>query len=129
VIVLDTHVWLWWLAEPSKLSPAARRAIDDAETIGVSTISGWEVAMLVEKGRISLDRDVGVWVRQAAAAGRVAVQPLSLDVAVAAALLDRAGFPGDPADRFIYATAQAHRALLVTRDEALHRFDPRTTVW
>lgn len=129
MIVLDTHAWLWWLAEPSKLSPAARQAIDEARTIGISSVSGWEVAMLVEKGRISLDRDVPVWVRQASAAERLAVQPLSLDVAVAAGLLDRAGFPGDPADRFIYATAQAQRARLVTRDEALRRFDPRTTVW
>ena len=129
MIVLDTHVWLWWLAEPSKLSPAARQAIDEAETIGVSTISGWEVAMLVEKRRISLDRDVAAWIRQASAAGRVAVQPLTLDIAVSAGRIDHAGFPGDPADRFIYATALAQRAQLVTRDQAIRRFDPRNTVW
>lgn len=129
MIVLDTHVWLWWLAEPSKLSPAARQAIDEAETVGVSAVSAWEVAMLVEKGRISLDRDVAVWVRQAFAHARVDQPRLTGEVAVAAARLDRAGFPGDPADRFIYATAQAHRAPLVTRDEAIRRFDPRTTVW
>ncbi len=129
MIVLDTHAWLWWLAEPSKLSPAARQAIDEAPAIGVSAVSGWEIAMLVERGRIALDRDVDAWIGQAAAAARVAVQPLSLDVAVAAGRLDRAGFPGDPADRFIYATAQARRARLVTRDAAIRRFDARATVW
>jgi PIN domain nuclease of toxin-antitoxin system len=129
VIVLDTHAWLWWLAEPTKLSPAARHAIDEAETIGVSAISSWEIAMLVKRRRISLDREVVAWVRQALAPRRVVSQPLSSDIAVAAGLLDGDGFPGDPADRFIYATAQAHRARLVTRDAKLRRFDTRTTVW
>jgi PIN domain nuclease of toxin-antitoxin system len=129
VIVLDTHAWLWWLAEPARLSRAARRAIDEAETIGVSAISAWELAMLVRRRRISLDRDVGAWVRQALAPARVRQQPLTADVAVAAGLLDGDGFPGDPADRFIYATAQALRAPLVTRDEAIRRYDARTAVW
>jgi len=129
VIVLDTHAWLWWLAEPSRLSPAARRAIDEATAIGVCAVSAWEVAMLVRRGRISLDRDVAAWVGQALAHARVTPQPLTPEVAVAAGLLDGDGFPGDPADRFIYATARAHRAPLVTRDERIRRFDARTTVW
>lgn len=129
MIVLDTHVWLWWLAEPSKLSRAARQAIDEAGEIAVSAISSWEIAMLVKRRRISLDRDVATWVRQALAPARVVSQPLSSDIAVAAGLLDGDGFPGDPADRFIYATAQARRARLVTRDEKIRRFDARVTVW
>lgn len=129
MIVLDTHAWLWWLADPSRLSPVARRAIDEAEAVGVSAISAWEVAMLVARRRISLDRDVATWVRQALAHARVRPQPLTADVAVAAGLLDGRGFPGDPADRFIYATAQASRAPLVTRDVAIRGFDARSTVW
>lgn len=129
MIVLDTHAWLWWLAQPSKLSRAARRAIDEADTIAISTISAWEVTMLVQRGRIALDRDVATWVRQALAPARVTAAPPTADVAVAAGLLDRDGFPGDPADRLIYATARASRARLVTRDEALRRFDAHTTVW
>ncbi|HKG39366.1 MAG TPA: type II toxin-antitoxin system VapC family toxin [Conexibacter sp.] len=129
VIVLDTHAWLWWLAEPSRLSRAARQAIDEAESIGVSAISAWELAMLSRRGRISLDRDVGTWVRQALVPARVRQHPLTADVAVAAGLLDGGGFPGDPADRFIYATAQAMRARLVTRDEAIRDFNARDTIW
>lgn len=129
MIVLDTHAWLWWLAEPSRLSRGARRAIDEAETIGVCAISAWELTMLVRRRRISLDRDVGAWVRQALAPARVRQHPLTADVAVAAGLLEADRFPGDPADRFIYATAQSLRARLVTRDKAIRDFDARTTVW
>lgn len=129
MIVLDTHAWLWWLVEPSKLSQAARRAIDEAETIGVCSISAWEVAMLVRRRRISLDRDVASWVRQALAPARMTSHPLTPEVAVAAGLFDGDGFPGDPADRFIYATARAHRAPLVTRDERIRSFDAHNTVW
>ncbi len=129
MIVLDTHAWLWWIAEPARLSRSARRAIDEAETIGVSAISAWEVAMLVARRRISLDRDVAAWIRQALAPARVTSHPLTADVAVAAGVLDGRSFPGDPADRFIYATALASRARLVTRDEAIRGFDARNTVW
>jgi PIN domain nuclease of toxin-antitoxin system len=129
VIVLDTHAWLWWVAQPGRLSRAAARAIDSAEEIGICTLSAWEVAMLVGKRRISLDRELGTWVRQALALDRVVALAPSADIAVAAALLDAEDFPGDPADRMIYATARSSGARLVTRDQALHRFDARTAVW
>jgi len=129
VIVLDTHVWLWWVSQPDRLSSRARAAIDRASRIGVCTLSALEVALLAVRGRISLDRDIGVWVRQALAVSRVESLTPSADIAVAAALLDREGFPGDPIDRVIYATARASRAQLVTRDRAIRAFDEQTTVW
>ena len=129
MIVLDTHVWIWWLAQPNRLSKAARRAIDEAETIGVSTLSAWEVTMLVLRGRISLDRDVSAWVRQAFAPARLEALPPTVEIAVAAGQLDGQGFPGDPANRIIYATAKASRAQLITRDKAIRGFDARGTVW
>jgi PIN domain nuclease of toxin-antitoxin system len=129
VIVLDTHAWLWWLADPSRLSPLARDTIAGAPAIGVSTLSPWEVATLVRRGRISLDRDVRDWVRRALAEDRVESIAPDADVALAAAQLDGAAFPGDPADRFIFATAKALDAVLVTRDERLRAFAPDTTVW
>ncbi len=129
MIVLDTHVWLWWLAQPDQLSPAARAAIDDAATIGISTLSALELATLVRRGRISLDRDTNAWVLQALARERVTALPPTAKIAVAAGLLDGERFPGDPCDRVIYATARAERATLVTRDTAIRAFDARTTVW
>jgi PIN domain nuclease of toxin-antitoxin system len=130
VIVLDTHVWLWWTSSPDHLSAAAASAIAEADRIVISTLSCWEVAMLSERGRITLDRPIGQWVRAALRADErtVAVGP-DENVAVAAALLGSAGFHGDPADRFIYATTTALDATLVTRDEAIRRFDRTRAVW
>jgi PIN domain nuclease of toxin-antitoxin system len=129
VIVLDTHAWLWWTAEPVKLSRPAQDAIDHAERIGIATISCWEVTMLVEAARIELDRPAGAWIEQALADARTQSLPLTSTVAVQAALLGREGFVGDPADRIIYATARNAGARLVTRDKSLCTFDPRGTIW
>jgi PIN domain nuclease of toxin-antitoxin system len=129
LIVLDTHTWLWWVAEPHRLSQNAREAIDHADGLGIATISCWEVAMLAEAGRIELDRAVETWIEQSLADVRTQPLPLTSAVAIRAALLGREGLGGDPADRIIYATARAAGANLVTRDRALRAFDPRGTVW
>ena len=129
VIVLDTHAWLWWLTTPERLSDAAQAAIDQVPSIGVSTLSAWEIAMLTARGRISLDREVSLWVRQALADARVEPLLPSPEIAVAAGLLDPESFPGDPADRLIYATARSADAPLITRDRAIRRFDPQGTIW
>jgi PIN domain nuclease of toxin-antitoxin system len=129
VIVLDTHAWLWWLAAPGRLSDAARKAIDQASSIGVSTLSAWEIATLVTRGRMSLDRDLSLWVRQGLADARVESLAPSAAVAVAAGLLDARSFPGDPVDRLIYATARSAGATLITRDEAIRAFDSVSTLW
>jgi PIN domain nuclease of toxin-antitoxin system len=129
VLVLDTHAWLWWVAEPRRLSRPAREAIDRTERLGIATISCWEVAMLAEAGRIELDRAVTTWIEQALAEPRAQSLPLTSAVAVRAALLGREGFVGDPADRIVYATARDAGSSLITRDERLRAFDPRGTIW
>lgn len=128
MIVLDTHAWLWWRDAPDRLSAAVREAIDEAEGIGVCTISAWELATLVRRRRIALDRDVTAWVRQALAHARVTVLPLTAEVAVEAGSLPD-DIPGDPVDRIIYATARRERARLATRDAGLRAHDPRLTLW
>lgn len=129
MVVLDTHAWIWWVDDPSRLSPRARAAISEAEPVGVAAISCWELGMLSLSGRVALDRDPSRWVRQALAQPGVIAIPLSPKVAVDAALLERDGFVSDPADRLIYATARDVGARLVTRDARLREFDRRGTVW
>ena len=129
MIVVDTHAWLWWMAAPAKLSRRARQLIDDADAIGVCTISCWELAMLAERSKIVLDRDVRIWVGQALNQEHVEPLVLTPEIAVSAALLDRDGFPGDPADRIIYASVLSREAQLVSKDVALRDFDRRRVVW
>jgi PIN domain nuclease of toxin-antitoxin system len=129
VIVLDTHAWVWAVADPDRLSRRAREAIDGAEAILVSAISAWEVATLVRRGRLELDRPVEAWVAQALGRARVREGVVTAAIAVRAAALDGESFPGDHADRLLYATAQQQRAPLVTHDRALRAFDPLGTVW
>ena len=127
--MLDTHAWVWWVADPDRLSEPARRAVERAETVGVAAISCWEVAMLTLRGRIALDRELSRWIRGALAQPGLAALPITPQIAVAAALLEPQGFRGDPADGFIYATARDAGAALVTRDQRLREFDPRGTLW
>ena len=128
MILLDTHVWVWWAAEPKRLSRRARKAIEDADEIGISAISPWEVAMLVSKGRLELDRDTLLWVRQALALPKVTLVPLSPEIAVASTTLGPR-FPVDPADRILAASALSLRAALVTRDRRLRSVSALQTVW
>lgn len=128
MIVLDTHAWIWWVAEPGKLSTRARRAIDEADALGVCAISCWEVAMLVARRRLELDRDVLVWIRQALAVPRVLLLPLTPEVCAASALLDQKS-PADPADRMIAASALEHHASIATKDSRLRSLPQIKTVW
>ena len=126
MIVLDTHAWVWSVDAPHRLPTAARRAIERADRIGVSTMSVFEFVQLVQRRRITLEVPLRAWVRDALARDRVEPLPLTADIALDAAQLH---FEANPADRIIYATARAAHAQLVTRDERLRAFDPELTVW
>ena len=124
MILLDTHVWLWWVLGQEDLRPSERVALDAAAAAGeppaLSAISLWEAQMLAAKGRLRMDLAFERWLPIAAAAATVRILPLDLGVILA---LDRlpASFHGDPADRVIVATARAHGLLLATRDKAIRR--------
>jgi PIN domain nuclease of toxin-antitoxin system len=128
LIVLDTHAWLWWASDPSKLGTLARHEIDHAKKVGIPAICCLEVAGLAARGRIELNRSTLEWLQDALAAARVELLPLSPAVAVKAADLPSA-FPGDPADRLIVATAILESGLLVTKDDRIRQFAGVRTVW
>ncbi len=131
MIVLDTHAWVWWLSSPAKLSPPARKIIDrsmENNEIFISSISAWEVAILVAKGRLKLTIDVNDWIAKSEKLPFVTFIPIDNTIAVKSVSL-----PGpihsDPADRIIVATATTVGAPLVTRDERILSYPYVETVW
>lgn len=129
LIVVDTHVWIWWVSAPHLLSRAAARALDAASEISVSPISVWEIATKVARGRLDLDRDLRTWVAQALDAPGIQIAPIEPEIAIVAGTLGERGFHGDPADRIITATAMHHRVPLVTKDATIHRFSGVRALW
>jgi PIN domain nuclease of toxin-antitoxin system len=126
-VVADTTVFLrWFLYE--KISRSARDALHSADTIGVSAISCWEVAMLVAKGRVQLGEPPLAWLQAAISAPRWEVMPLTVNAAVTANLLT--DFEShDPADQMIVATAMDLAWPLVTSDRAMRRYSEVETIW
>jgi PIN domain nuclease of toxin-antitoxin system len=131
VIVLDTHVWLWWASNPENLSKEARATIENTIAKGrvhISSISVWEVAMLVTRGRLELSLPVADWVAQAEQLGFLKFVPVTNRIALTSVSLP-GDFHSDPADRIIVATAFLTGASLVTADEKIIRYGHVKTIW
>jgi PIN domain nuclease of toxin-antitoxin system len=129
VIVLDTHVWIWWVSEPEKLSLAARKALEGSKRSGICPISCWEISTKVAVGKLFLDRDVDLWVKLALAQPGLELLELTAEIAVLAGQLGLRGFHGDPADRLIVATALSLGAPLLTKDRQIGDFEGLVTIW
>lgn len=126
MIVLDTHAWIWWRSDPARLGKQAVKEIRHARRVGLSAISLWEIATLVRKKRVELDRDLLDWVERALEEPKVEVLPLTPAVAALGSELE---IHGDPGDRIIAATALLAGAVLITKDEQLQRYGALKTAW
>jgi PIN domain nuclease of toxin-antitoxin system len=127
-VLLDTHVLHWWSAEPERLSRAATRALSDADELAIAAISWFELAWHAAHERIILTIPRRSWLERLAEQVRtIGVTPAIVDTALALP----STFPGDPADRLIFATAIEHGWRLVTKDQRLrrHRHPQPITVW
>ena len=122
-VLLDTHVWVWWLSGIGRLSRREREALDrlaEQRELRLSAISLWEVQMAYVKKRFQPQDAFEVWLRAATSVDVVQLVPI--DVRVALALNDLpAAFHNDPADRLIVATARAHALPLATHDSTIRR--------
>lgn len=117
-MLLDTHVWLWFIDADRRLGRRARAAIERATSgkgAKISAISLWEVTLLQAKRRIALREDVGDWLKEKIALPGIDVAPLSLEVSVESTRLP-GSLHSDPVDRFIVATARCLGLPLATAD-------------
>jgi len=127
-VLLDTHVVHWWSAEPKRISKPARNALEEADEHVVAAISWYELAWLAKHERIVVSIPIRSWLQGLATQLRtIGMTPAIADTAVSLP----SSFPGDPADRLIYATAIEHGFGLVTKDRAIRDHDrPRSlTIW
>jgi len=130
MIVLDTHAWWWAVSDPGQLSRKARRLIDktppDQRTI--ASISIWEFAMMVMRGRINLAISPEEWLDYAI--NNTGLRVLELNPKIA---LESCNLPGnfhkDPADRIITAATRISRSQLITKDQKIIDYPFVTTVW
>ncbi len=126
--MLDTHVIQWWSAEPERMSPAAKQAALEADELAVSAISWFELAWLAHHERILVTVPIRSWLEDLARPVRtIGVTPA---IAAAAVALP-SSFPGDPADRLIYATALESGFRLITKDGRMrgHRHSQPIALW
>ena len=131
MIVLDTHVWVWFVSNPEFLSKAAQKAIDasmEQKGIFISSISAWEVALLAAKKRLELSIDVADWIGKSEKLPFFHFIPIDNSVAVKSVNLPQP-LHKDPADRIIIATAITIGAPLVTKDQKLLHYPHVETVW
>jgi PIN domain nuclease of toxin-antitoxin system len=121
-MLLDTHIWIWYAeGNTQKLRPASIKKLDaarKAEGLVVSAISVWELGMQCHKGRIQLSYPFRKWVDAALSAPGIRVVPLDADTAAESTMLPGV-VHGDPADRFLIATARSHGYTLATRDKGI----------
>jgi len=121
LILLDTNAFIWLVSGESSLGSNSRETIEKACDEGAARISGitlWEISMLVDKSRISLEMETLVWVQTALGHTGVGLEPINPVIAVEAGRLP-GNIHGDPADRIIIATARFLDCPLLTTDRKI----------
>lgn len=133
MIVLDTHALIWWVNGDEQISDRARKAIEkeissEDGQVFISTITAWEIALLVEKGRLTLTMDVKDWIDTVTAVEGVRFVPVDNEVAIQSVRLP-GEFHSDPADRMIVALARRLSTALITSDAKILAYKHVKTIW
>jgi len=131
MIVLDTHAWVWFISNPELLSERAKRHVDAAveeKAVMISSISVWEVALLIAKKRLILTLELNDWVAKSEMLPFFKFIPVDNSVAIKSVNLPQP-LHSDPADRIIIATAISLGAPMVTKDEKILNYSQVQTIW
>jgi PIN domain nuclease of toxin-antitoxin system len=131
MIIIDTHVWLWLLHDPSELSNAARAQIEIEESqngILVSAISVWEIAVKSSLGKLALPLPIDDWYTLARSHSGIVIEALNPEDAISSTQLP-GDFHKDPADRIIVAMARRYDVPLITCDNNILRYPHVKTIW
>jgi len=131
MIVPDTHVLIWDALAPDRLSSTAHQAISDAnqgDGLLVCDISLWEIAMLIQKGRVQVDVDCQSFINLVLQANKTTIQPITPRIATLAVEL-ATEISRDPAHRLIAATALIEDVPLLTADGNLRASSLIPTLW
>ena len=129
--VLDTHAWVWWVTNDTRLSKKARAQIGRAigeDDLHLSMISIWELSKKVEKKQLILDRDLDAWLDLATTGKDLHLVELTRPILTESCRLPQP-FHGDPADQIIVATARTHAAVLITKDEKIRKYAHVQSTW
>jgi PIN domain nuclease of toxin-antitoxin system len=129
MIVLDTHIWVWWVHGDEQLTKTQLEVIEanEANIIGISAISCWEIAKLVECGRLELPCALGEWFEQALSYPGMHLLELTPEIAIESTQ-SPGEFHRDPANQIVVATARIHSCPLVTSDGKLLQYPNVETI-
>ncbi len=132
MIIVDTHILIWWVGGDGSLSPSASKAINDTldsdgEVI-ISSISAWEISMLIEKDRLVLSMDVESWIHEVTQIDGIRFVPVDNEIGIKSTMLP-GHFHKDPADRMIVATARKLAIPLVTADKKIINYEHVKTIF
>jgi PIN domain nuclease of toxin-antitoxin system len=119
-LLLDTHIWIWSVGDPQRLSRRVAKALEDVQNqLWLSPVSIWEALLLHRKGRLKVPEGFSTWVTRALTTMPLTEAPLNFEVAAA---LTAVSLPhADPADHFLAASAKAFGLTLITSDRNLIR--------
>ena len=120
-LLLDTHVLLWWLGDPDRLTAFARKAIaDPRNSVYVSATSAWEIAIKIATGKLSVPPNAHSWLPQAVRASQFTPLPITIEHALGVEHLPR--HHADPFDRLLVSQAVAERLTVVTADSQMEPY-------
>ncbi len=129
--LLDTHTWIWWHMNPSKLSKKVKQLIsetDKYDELLLSSISPWEFSKLLEKKKLGISCNPEDWLKLALDMPKFRLVDLSPSIAYRSTVLPQP-FHSDPGDQIIVATAREENATILTKDERIQNYSHAKSIW